>query len=483
MTTAFDQRRIWIAWFAVFFAVTGVMRALTGHALEIDQAEMLRYAQTLEWGYGPQPPLYAWLQWAVFQMTGPEVGGLFLLKSFLLWLTPTIMLILLSQAMPVREAGLAALSLVLIYSISFDSQRTLTHAVLALDLTLAFAVVLWVILRASAHPSDWLGLGVLLGLGFLAKPSFALVPAALVLSVLTLPELRRGLTWQGIGLAAATAGLVCLGPAIWALTNADVALDSVRKFDIAEQVGFLQTVPVSLREFLWSSFLFAGVALIVIGIFAAIARLRGPVQVTARTGDERLMLVWLWRYTLIAWGIFALFTIGAQVTHFKERWLQTSLVFLAPLLTLWVLPRMSDRLRHAFTVTLLVFVTLVGGVVSFQDVVRASRRAAPFDVLAPQVQSVLPADGVILGENWIAGNLLKALPGVPVHPEYAPLDPERAYLFVWNTMMSPMDGPEQLRAQIGEGWGLEPVGVIEAPYHVNPERVLVLNLARVVPEG
>ncbi|NRB35928.1 MAG: glycosyltransferase family 39 protein [Rhodobacteraceae bacterium] len=484
MSFDFDQRRTWLVLFAAYFAVTGLMRLWSGHALEIDQAEMLRYAQALQWGYGPQPPLYAWMQWGVFQIVGPGVPGLFLLKQFLLWLTPVLMLVLLSRAFPVREAGIAALSLVLLVSISFDSQRTLTHAVLVLDVTLAFALVAWLVLREDeAHPSDWLGLGVLMGFGFLSKPSFALVPVAMLAAIVTLPALRKGFKPQGMVLALGVAVLICLGPAIWMLINLHITLDSVRKFDIVAQAGFAETLPVSLREYLWSTVLFVGPALIVVGIAAALGRLRGPAPEIARTGPEELMSKWLWRFTLIAWGLFLLFTLAGQVTHFKERWLQTTLVFSAPLLTLWLLPRLTPFGQRVYVITLLVCVGLVGSVLSVQDALRGSRRAASFDVLAPQVRAVLEEGDILLGENWIAGNLLKVMPDVPVHPEYAPLDPERGYIFVWNNTLEQGDGAAQLVRQAGPGWVLEPLGRIEAPYHVDPDRVLVLNLARVRPGG
>ncbi len=38
------------------------LRLLAGGALGLDEAEILLDARYLAWGYGPQFPLYAWLQ-------------------------------------------------------------------------------------------------------------------------------------------------------------------------------------------------------------------------------------------------------------------------------------------------------------------------------------------------------------------------------------------------------------------------------------
>src|SRR5262245_53721497 len=49
--------------------------------LTIDDSREAVLAQTLEWGYQPrQPPLYNWLVWAAFQVMGPGVFGLTLVK-------------------------------------------------------------------------------------------------------------------------------------------------------------------------------------------------------------------------------------------------------------------------------------------------------------------------------------------------------------------------------------------------------------------
>ncbi|MBD3788635.1 MAG: hypothetical protein IE922_17050, partial [Sphingomonadales bacterium] len=75
----------WLALFAAYFAAQAALRVTLGDRVNIDEAEALLWAQRLDWGYGPQPPLYIWAQSAVFALTGPGVLGLAVLKALVLW--------------------------------------------------------------------------------------------------------------------------------------------------------------------------------------------------------------------------------------------------------------------------------------------------------------------------------------------------------------------------------------------------------------
>jgi hypothetical protein len=60
----------WIAAGAAFLIAS---RLLLSPAISWDHSEQLVWSQQLAWGYGPQPPLYTWLQWAVGQVLGPTL--------------------------------------------------------------------------------------------------------------------------------------------------------------------------------------------------------------------------------------------------------------------------------------------------------------------------------------------------------------------------------------------------------------------------
>ncbi|HVG49422.1 MAG TPA: hypothetical protein VM899_14965, partial [Rubellimicrobium sp.] len=64
-----------------YVAFQVVLRLIIGRSLELDEAEAFYQSRHLAWGYGPQPPLYFWLQWALFQVFGPGLLALALLKA------------------------------------------------------------------------------------------------------------------------------------------------------------------------------------------------------------------------------------------------------------------------------------------------------------------------------------------------------------------------------------------------------------------
>ena len=50
-----------------YFLFQALYRRLLGGGLLIDEAQMLLWSREPLGGYGPQPPLYSWLQFAAFR--------------------------------------------------------------------------------------------------------------------------------------------------------------------------------------------------------------------------------------------------------------------------------------------------------------------------------------------------------------------------------------------------------------------------------
>ena len=81
---ALSSRLPWthpLFWFAAISLAHVAMRLLASPALKWDEAEQILWTQELALGYGPQPPLYTWLQWAMNQVFGPSVLALSLLTT------------------------------------------------------------------------------------------------------------------------------------------------------------------------------------------------------------------------------------------------------------------------------------------------------------------------------------------------------------------------------------------------------------------
>ena len=61
---------------AAYFVLNIVLRIALPHSLELDEAEQSFFSQYLLAGYGPQPPFYNWMQYAVVSVTGMSIGAL-----------------------------------------------------------------------------------------------------------------------------------------------------------------------------------------------------------------------------------------------------------------------------------------------------------------------------------------------------------------------------------------------------------------------
>src|SRR4051812_364573 len=69
---------------AIYFGLHVLTRALLSNNLQLDEAEQLILTQDWRLGYGSQPPLYNWIQKALFGVCGMNVVALSLLKNTLL---------------------------------------------------------------------------------------------------------------------------------------------------------------------------------------------------------------------------------------------------------------------------------------------------------------------------------------------------------------------------------------------------------------
>lgn len=304
----------------LYFGAHIVARTLVSDALELDEAEQALWTQQLAAGYGTQPPLYTWLQWAVFQVAGVSVLSLSLLKNTLLASTYAFVWLAARRLMAPPLALLAAASMLLIPQIGWESQRDLTHSVLA---TAVAAATLYVVVRLIEKPRPllYVVLGLCAALGLLSKYSFAVYLAALGLAVLLSRDTRPMLRSPWL-IAAALLALVVLAPhALWLLDNWQLAsARTLEKLDAAP--GMAGGVVRGLSSLLGATLAtLAALALAFAAIFGRAAWAPAAASPHCR----------LWgRYLgLLALLMIALVVVGGA-THFKGRWLQP-LLFMAPL--------------------------------------------------------------------------------------------------------------------------------------------------------
>lgn len=320
-----------------YFTLQALLRVWVSDAVERDEAEQLLWTQQLALGYGTQPPLYTWLQWSVFQLTGVSVAGLALLKNLLLATTFGACFMAARTVLPAATAAAASASMLLLPQIGWESQRDLTHSVLVTSLA---ACMLWQVLRLLQRPSanTYLLLGLATGAALLAKYSAAAV-ALLMLGALATGRDTRHLLLRPAFLLAPLAALVVLLPhALWLLDHwGEATRGTLDKMDagsppagswavgVAHGMGSLARALLGFVTPFW----------LVLAALCGRALLAGWRSPPAGPAGQvhRLLRRLLW----LTLGFLLLLVLSGASSAVKDRWLQPFL-FMLPLLLFSALP-------------------------------------------------------------------------------------------------------------------------------------------------
>lgn len=391
--------RWWIALFCGYFALQLLVRLSVGPALELDEAEALFHARHLAIGYSAQPPLYFWLQWGLFQVFGPGVLALALLKALLLSGIMIGVFVLLKHAVAPHLAGIATLSLSLLPQISWEAQRALTHSVLVLLMSVLLFLSVWGVLTKGRW-RDYLGLGLIIGLGCLSKYNFGILPLGVFIAVFSCgyrPNLMRLLTSLGLAIAIVTP------VAFWIVAHPDVAAGSAYK------LGLGTTGPVVARltgagAFIAALLAFWALAMVVIGFF-------WWRRDRTHLPDLPPLARFVGLGALAALAILALGVLVAGGTAVKDRWLLPLAWPMVPIAVIALWPALTQRQQRQFisSVGALWIIALLG--LPYASLRDPGYRGADFPALLAQVNRIAPGTTTIIDTPiWIAGNLALIAP-------------------------------------------------------------------------
>ncbi|WP_421707735.1 glycosyltransferase family 39 protein [Algihabitans sp.] len=412
----FDER--WVAPTFVlvvlgYFSLQVLFRVLSSGNLGLDEAEQMVMAQSLEAGYGPQPPLYTWLVLALRPLTGDGVLTLATVKFGLLALTllATFRLCrqLFGEPLP---AAVAALSILYLPQVAWESQRALTHSVIALA-AVALACTLFVDLVTKRRTRDYGLFAVALAACALSKHNAVFLPLGLLAAGLLLPGTRPALLDRRLLLALGLALLLMLPNLIWMAVNSEAVLARSGKFDLEQTTGPLE----SLRAFGRALLNFALLPAILLPLLAL---LPSKEVAPARKIDAKVRQLLTLGLGLAALLVLSL-VVAASADTMKDRWLTPVLFPAVPVALAWIATRLDrNRLRLAATAAVVIALGSMAVLWLRQfapaDWARPPNMEAPFDSLAPS----LPEAGLLLSSsNWVAGNLVLHRPGLAaVTPEY-----------------------------------------------------------------
>lgn len=536
----FRAHTAFFALLLLYFGLHTVLRVASSTTAELDEAEQLVLTQDLRWGYGPQAPLYTWLQYAVFAVVGPSVLGLSLLKNALL-----LAAYVFTYASAWRIArnpwagAAAAASLLFIPQMAWESQRDLTHTVLATTLA---AGTLCAFLRVSEHRSAefipparatangarggmnsallaYLGLGACIGLGLLAKYNYAIFIASLLAAALSLPQSRSVVLDRRMLAAVGVAAALFAPHALWMAQHRSAALSAMKELGMDHAKSWFFSALQGTWELASAGMLLIAPLLLIYGVLyrRRLSVSLSPIGGEGRSessvsfssiggegrgeGSEQLLL----RQMLFVPALLLLVVLVFKVTGIKDRWLLPMFVGLPVLLAAKAGRACVSSVASCSTecfawrgvlvlagvVAVVVLVLMPGHLLLGKDQKRPFRLNAQFRDLAAQLGPPPAGTGLIIAENrWIGGNLRLCFPGqriaVPEFPASVPTNSGGLWV-VWNATARDMP-PENLLAFVRSVTSLDAAGLtprfVEAIYrHLTGQRMRlgVLALESVPP--
>lgn len=334
--------RYFPGWLVAYFALFAVVRVISRPNLEVDEAEMIYLTQWWFWGFGQQPPLYAWLQHALVEGIGYHILTVGLLRAALfgiiLYGAYRIARLWGSKA----EAVMSALWILGCTQFSIHSFRH-THTVLVTAMSV-LTVLAWLrVIDRSSWPR-YLWLGVCLGLGLLAKYNFVLVAGTILGISLINPRGRPKVVSPLILLTIGTALLLTAPHAFWLLNHQDGVSHSIRQDLSPEPLPYWPGLWSGVRSLLYHSFHFVFPVLL-LGLFGTQGKPKLRISRPSTKLSPRLLTYFFagnlfWLIVLLATG---------QTTIFSGRWLEP-LFILFPLLLPGVWPLSTVRMLRLLTI-------------------------------------------------------------------------------------------------------------------------------------
>ncbi|MBX4977582.1 hypothetical protein HJB73_29730 [Rhizobium lentis] len=472
-TSLRDIRWIFVLLAGYFLLQVGV-RLATSHSLDLDEAEQVFRSQWLAAGYGPQPPFYNWLQYAVFQFTGVSLAALSVVKNLLLFISYllyglTARLILRDKAL----VAIATLGLLTIPQMVFEMQRDLTHTVAVF---FSASIFFYGFIRSLKQPSfaSYLIAGVGLGFGLLAKYNFAILPAAALIAALADARLRPRIFDRRLALTAVVALVITLPHLFWLKDNLDFATArTLEKMTASGNASYLMQVAMGASSLALAIVSFAGLTVAVFAVvFGRTLRLSLASQSEWTQLLERMMLVF-------AVGILLLIVFGGAA-GIKDRWL-VPMLFIVPLylcLKIEAAGLESDKAFRRFMPVVAVIMigvpaTLYGSVASARFSGHYERLNRPYASMLEILRKQAEPAAILAGDSLLAGNLRQDIAGVPVvsvdYPGFKPdLSARRPILLVWliahkgENEALPPDMAQWLQANLGVS--APEASVIDVPY-------------------
>ena len=322
-----------ITWVLLYLLVHFLNRLLFSNTLQVDDAEQIRHAQELLLGFPiPQPPMYSWLSWILFQIFGTGLLALTLLKYLLISLTFWFTWLVSGQLFQhLQTRYIAIFAYLLMPSFAWHMHQGFTHTIL-----LGFGIILslhaLLSLKERPDTKNYLYLGLAFGVGLMGKYSFLLFMIPLIIAALSVTNYRSIFINAKIWLSVAIF-LLIIGPHLYWLIQhyQEVFISIDQKLKVSSDNLLFERVN-SLGKFV-------GAAIAFVLPFALLFLLGNWRQLfnfdkQLIKNDNVLLLsrfYWVIAITVIILAVFI------SMPHFKVRWFHP-LMMIFPL---WMLIRIE----------------------------------------------------------------------------------------------------------------------------------------------
>ncbi|MBX5153727.1 hypothetical protein HJB78_22485 [Rhizobium lentis] len=460
---------------AGYFLLNIVLRIALPHTLDLDEAEQSFYSQYLLAGYGPQPPFYNWLQYAIVSVTGISMWALSVPKNIILFGCYLFYGLAAREALKSRSlATIAMLSLITLPQVGLMAQRELTHTVALLFATSLFLFGFFRTLRQPTIAS-YLIIGIATGIGLISKYNFAILPFAAFIAVLPDRKWRSRLFDWRLLPAIAIAILIILPHALWLPDNlARASLPTLKRMTAEhEAAAGLPRIGQGLLSLVIAVLGFVALPIV---LFAAAFRrdfFRAlPASSPMIRVIERMMIV-----SLLAF-VGVVIVAGASDIH--ERWLDPCLLVLLIYLFLKLETAGFDlsaglaRFRPVIPVFMTVILAiLLLRIVAIQYIGTYTRTNVPFAGFVDELTATRKPVLIVAETKFVAGNMKLEFPDVPVVipffpgsgvPEY--VTAKGPVLVVWRgeTADDPTISPDFADDLVKSGIHLQEVKTLTLPY-------------------
>ena len=398
-----------------------IIRGLLYPAESNDGAEQLLFSQVLLLGYDVvNPPLYTWLVIAFQNLFGVKNVIVSLIKFLAYGLSFHFLYVLACHTIKdKRLAVLAALSPLWLYYMAWDAILSYTHTVLATLLVLA-SLVAFLRLRDKGDWISYLVFGVVLGLGFISKYTFAIAALAIFVSGLICRPYRAILLRPLMLFALAVAALIVAPHTYWLIENVGQISGAVAsKFEIraiegsffANHLAGLNSAASSLIGFispLW---------LILLAVFWFPLRKR-LTQVATLSPPAKLLITYIFVVITLLFAFVVIFGVTKVRPHYMFVLLPFPIAFFA-----WLKPSLDQsHSPQIYGVTLISIALLLLGGMAVKYVTEPTRcnrcqLLLPYEGIAKKIRAAGFRDGTIFATYFphdLAGNLRSAFPNTRI---------------------------------------------------------------------